>query len=184
MTITIEENEVPSGVWAVDPSHSELGFTVRHAGISKVRGKFNDFEVKVVADEDFSNVSIEATAQAASFDSGDANRDGHVKSGDFFDVENFPVLTFKSTKLTRKDDNEFKLEGDLTIKGVTQRVVFDVEVNGVAKDPFGNLRAGLEAKTVISRKEFGLTWNAVLETGGVLVSDKVNINLDLSFIHS
>lgn len=184
MTITIESNEVPAGVWTVDPTHSELGFTVRHAGISKVRGKFNEFEAKVIADENFSDVSIEATAQAASFDSGDANRDGHVKSADFFDVENFPVLTFKSTKLVREDDNEFKLEGDLTIKGVTKPVVFDVEVNGVAKDPFGNLRTGLEAKTVISRKEFGLTWNAVLETGGVLVSDKVAINLDLSFIHS
>lgn len=183
MSITIEENVLPEGVWTVDPTHSELGFTVRHAGISKVRGKFNEFEAKVVANEDFSEVAVEATAQAASFDSGDANRDGHVKSADFFDVENFPVLTFKSTNLVKKG-SEFELEGDLTIKDVTRKVVFDVEFNGVATDPFGNLRAGLEAKTVINRKDFGLTWNAVLETGGLLVSDKVAINLELSFIHS
>lgn len=183
MTITINSAEVPEGVWTVDPSHSELGFTVRHAGISKVKGKFTDFEAKVVANEDFSETSVTATAQAKSFESGDANRDAHVRSADFFDVENFPALTFKSTRLTPKGSN-FELEGDLTIKGVTKTVVFDVEFNGVAVDPFGNTRAGLEATTQISRKEFGLTWNAVLETGGLLVSDSVKIELELSFIHN
>lgn len=183
MTISIESNEVPAGVWAVDPSHSELGFTVRHAGISKVKGKFTDFEAKVVANEDFSETSVTATAQANSFNSGDEGRDGHVKSADFFDVENFLVLTFESTNLVRKG-SDFKLEGNLTIKGVTKPVVFDVEFNGVAVDPFGNTRAGLSATTKISRKEFGLTWNAVLETGGLLVADSVKIDLELSFIHS
>lgn len=182
MTITIEENEVPEGVWAVDPSHSELGFSVRHAGISKVKGKFAEFEAKVVANEDFSETSVTAVAQADSFTTGDAGRDGHVKSADFFDVENFPVLTFNSTKL-RRNGAEFELEGELTIKGITKKVVFDVEFHGVATDPFGNTRAGLSATTQISRKEFGLTWNAVLETGGVLVADKVAIQLELSFIH-
>lgn len=183
MSINIENSVVPSGVWNVDPSHSELGFSVRHAGISKVKGKFTDFEAKVVADEEFSNVFVEATAKADSFTSGDANRDGHVKSADFFEVEKYPVLTFKSTKLNR-NGSDFELEGDLTIKGITKHVVFDVEFNGVATDPFGNTRAGLSATTKISRKEFGLTWNAVLETGGVLVADKVSIELELSFIHS
>lgn len=183
MSIKIESTDVPEGVWTVDPSHSELGFTVRHAGISKVKGKFNEFEAKVVANEDFSETSVSATAQASSFDSGDANRDGHVKSADFFDVENFPTLTFESTKLVHKG-SEFELEGNLTIKGVTKPVVFDVEFNGVAVDPFGNTRAGLSATTKISRKDFGLTWNAVLETGGLLVADAVKIELELSFIHS
>lgn len=183
MSINIENSVVPEGVWQVDPSHSELGFSVRHAGISKVKGKFTDFEAKVVANEDFSDVSVDAVAKAESFTSGDANRDGHVKSADFFDVEQFPTLTFKSTELKQKG-SEFELLGDLTIKGITKPVAFDVEFNGVATDPFGNLRAGLTATTKISRKEFGLTWNAMLETGGVLVADKVAIELELSFIHN
>lgn len=181
MSVTVESQTITPGTWNLDPSHSTIGFTVRHAGISKVRGVFKEASAVVKAGEELSDFEIQATIQSASFDSGDANRDGHVKSGDFFDVEQYPEWTFNSKSLTQSGD-EFTLAGDLTIKGITKPVEFEVEFNGIARDPFGLLRAGLEAKTVISRKEFGITWNAALEAGGVLVGDKVTINLDLSFV--
>lgn len=157
--------------WNLDPSHSTVGFVVRHAGISKVRGEFTDVEARINGRE------VTATAQAASFDSGNADRDAHVKGADFFDVENYPTVDFIG-----RLDGENKLVGTLTIKGVSQEVTFELDEAGTATDPFGAQRFGAEASTVISRKDFGLTWNAALETGGVLVSDKVTINLDVSFI--
>lgn len=181
MSITVDSAVIPAGTWSADVSHSSVGFVVRHAGISKVRGEFKDFVATVHAGETLPEFSVDATIKADSFDSGDVNRDGHVKSADFFDVEKFPELTFKSTSLTQSG-SDFTLEGELTIKDVTKTVQFDVEFNGVARDPFGVFRAGLEAKTVISRKDFGITWNAALEAGGVLVSDKVTIRLDLEFV--
>lgn len=183
MTTTPETTTtaLSQGTWTLDATHSEVGFTVRHAGISKVRGKFTDLEATATIGETLEASSVTATIQAASFDSGDANRDAHVRGADFFDVEQFPTLTFSSTGISG-DSGEFKLAGDLTIHGVTKPVVFDTEFNGVAVDPFGATRAGFEAKTVISRKEFGLTWNAALEAGGVLVSDKVTITLDVAFV--
>lgn len=173
--------EIPAGIWNLDPSHSEVSFTVRHAGISKVRGKFTDFTAHAVIGELPNEISVISEISTASFDSGNEGRDGHVKSADFFDVEEFPKMTFASTSLT-ENDGEMTLHGNLTVKGIAKPVTLAVEFNGVARDPFGLFRAGLEATTVISRKEFGLTWNAALETGGVLVSDKVTIELDLSFI--
>ncbi|MBO9704621.1 MAG: YceI family protein [Arthrobacter sp.] len=168
-----------AGTWTLDPSHSEAAWTVRHAGISKVRGTFGELAATVtVTDND---AVVDATIQSASISTGDANRDGHVKGEDFFDVENHPTLTFKSTSL-EGDGEDYKLNGELTIKGVSVPVTFDAEFGGVAVDPFGNTRAGVSAETTISRKEFGLTWNAALEAGGVLVSDKVKINLELSFL--
>ncbi|MFJ3958378.1 YceI family protein [Arthrobacter sp. NPDC090010] len=168
-----------TGTWTLDPSHSEAAWTVRHAGISKVRGTFGELAATVtVSDED---AVVDATIQSASITTGDPNRDGHVKGEDFFDVENHPTLTFKSTSLDGSGE-DFKLNGELTIKGVSVPVTFDAEFGGVAVDPFGNTRAGVSAETTISRKEFGLTWNAALEAGGVLVSDKVKINLELSFL--
>ncbi|MFK0072494.1 YceI family protein [Arthrobacter woluwensis] len=168
-----------AGTWTLDPSHSEAAWTVRHAGISKVRGTFGDLAATVtVTDND---AVVDATIQSASISTGDANRDGHVKGEDFFDVENHPTLTFKSTSL-EGDGEDYKLNGELTIKGVSVPVTFNAEFGGVAVDPFGNTRAGVSAETTISRKEFGLTWNAALEAGGVLVSDKVKINLELSFL--
>jgi len=144
-----------------------------------VRGTFGDLAATVtVTDND---AVVDATIQSASISTGDANRDGHVKGEDFFDVENHPTLTFKSTSL-EGDGEDYKLNGELTIKGVSVPVTFDAEFGGVAVDPFGNTRAGVSAETTISRKEFGLTWNAALEAGGVLVSDKVKINLELSFL--
>lgn len=164
-----------NGKWNLDASHSEVGFVVRHAGISKVRGKFEFVEAVLESDAEL-NGTVSAKAKADTFNSGDENRDGHIKSADFLDVENYPTLDFSGRI------NGETLSGTLTIRGVSQDVVFDIEDAGTAVDPFGNLRAGFEAKTTISRKDFGLTWNAALETGGVLVSDKVVITLDVSFI--
>ena len=170
-----------AGTWTLNNSHSEIGFTVRHAGISKVRGQFKDASATLEVGETLTDSKVTATIQTASFDSGDVNRDGHVKGEDFFDVEKFPEISFVSNGLVAKG-NSYELTGDLTIKGVTRPVTLETEFNGVAVDPFGNTRAGVSAETTISRKDFGLTWNAVLETGGVLVSDKVAINLELAFI--
>ncbi|MDJ0319275.1 YceI family protein [Pseudarthrobacter sp. PS3-L1] len=173
--------DIATGTWTLDGSHSTVGFTVRHAGISKVRGEFKEVDATLDLAANFADSAIKATIKAASFDSGDANRDGHVRGDDFFDVEKFPELTFVSTGI-EGDDDEFKLTGDLTIKGISKSVTLDTEFNGVAVDPFGTTRAGVSAKTTISRKDFGLTWNAALEAGGVLVSDKVVIVLELEFV--
>jgi polyisoprenoid-binding protein YceI len=172
---------VTTGTWTLDPSHSEIGFTVRHAGISKVRGQFTDAAATLDLAENVTDSKVSASIKTASFDSGDANRDGHVRGEDFFDVETFPEISFVSNTIVPKGD-AYELQGDLTIKGITRPVALETEFNGVAVDPFGNTRAGLSAATTISRKDFGLTWNAALEAGGVLVSDKVAINLELAFI--
>ena len=173
--------DVATGTWTLDNSHSEIGFTVRHAGISKVRGQFTDAAATLDLAENVTDSKVNASIKTASFDSGDANRDGHVRGEDFFDVETFPEISFISNTIVPKG-GAYELQGDLTIKGITRPVVLETEFNGVAVDPFGNTRAGLSAETTISRKDFGLTWNAVLEAGGVLVSDKVAINLELAFI--
>ncbi|MBP2412337.1 polyisoprenoid-binding protein YceI [Arthrobacter stackebrandtii] len=178
---TIESTGLAQGTWTLDASHSTVGFTVRHAGISKVRGQFTDVAGELTLGETLADAAVTATIQAASFSSGDAGRDGHVKSADFFDVETFTTLSFASSAVTG-DEEDFELTGELTIRGISKTVTFKGEFNGVAVDPFGATRAGFEAKTVISRKEFGLTWNAALEAGGVLVSDKVTITLDVAFV--
>ncbi len=172
---------VTTGTWTLDNSHSEIAFTVRHAGISKVRGQFTDAAATLDLAADLTDSKVNATIKTASFDSGDVNRDGHVRGEDFFDVEQFPEISFVSNNIVPKGD-AYELQGELTIKGVTRPVALETEFNGVAVDPFGNTRAGLSAETTISRKDFGLTWNAVLEAGGVLVSDKVAVNLELAFI--
>ncbi|GAB3278734.1 YceI family protein [Sinomonas notoginsengisoli] len=170
-----------TGTWTLDGSHSEIGFTVRHAGISKVRGRFQEASATVQVGSTAAETKATAAIKTASFDSGDANRDGHVKGADFFDVEQFPEITFESTSIVAKGD-DYDVTGNLTIKGVTKEVTIETEFTGIAVDPFGATRAGVSGETTISRKEFGLTWNAVLETGGVLVSDKVVISLDLAFV--
>ncbi|KQQ90727.1 YceI family protein [Pseudarthrobacter sp. SL88] len=173
--------ELTPGTWTLDMSHSEIGFSVRHAGISKVRGRFTQAEAEARVGDSLQDSSLRATVATASFDSGDANRDGHVKGEDFFDVEKYPEMTFRGTSITG-DGEDYTLTGDLTIKGVTQPVELEVEFTGVAVDPFGATRAGFSAETEISRKAFGLTWNAALEAGGVLVSDKVKINLEAALV--
>ena len=170
-----------TGTWNFDASHSEVGFTVRHAGISKVRGGFEKVEATLTVGESIADTKVTAAIAADSFNSKDANRDAHVKGPDFFDVEQFPELTFTATGIEGSGET-YKVTGDLTIKGITRTVVLDTEFNGVAVDPFGATRAGFSASTVISRKDFGLTWNAALETGGVLVGDKVTINVDAAFV--
>ena len=170
-----------AGTWNLDASHSEVGFSVRHAGISKVRGSFTEFDATLTIGESLADSSVEATVQIASVSTKDANRDGHLKSADFFDAEQFPTMTFKSTG-TKGDADEFVLIGDLTIRGVTKQVELETELGGQAVDAFGATRVGFSASTTISRKEFGITWNAALEAGGVLVSDKVKIEIDASFV--
>ena len=169
------------GIWNLDPSHSEVSFTVRHAGISKVRGNFTEIDATLHAGESLADSSVQANVQIASVTTKDENRDGHLKSADFFDAETCPVMGFRSTG-AQGGEGDFTLVGELTIKGVTKEVEFEVEFGGQAVDAFGATRAGFSATTAISRKEFGITWNAALEAGGVLVSDKVKIEIEASFV--
>ena len=170
-----------AGVWTLDMSHSEIGFSVRHAGISKVRGRFNAASAEARVGDSLADSTLHATVDTASFDSGDANRDAHVRGADFFDVEHFPEMTFRATSI-RGDGEDYVLTGDLTIRGTTKPVDLEVEYTGVAVDPFGATRAGFSAEAEISRKEFGLTWNAALEAGGLLVSDKVKISVEAAMV--
>ena len=173
--------ELTPGKWVLDMAHSEIGFTVRHAGISKVRGRFTEAQAEAHVGQSLSDSSVRATVSTASFNSGDANRDAHVKGADFFDVEKYPEMTFRGTHI-EGDGEDYTLTGDLTIKDVTRPVELEVEFTGVAVYPFGATRAGFSAEAEISRKDFGLTWNAALEAGGVLVSDKVKINLEAALV--
>lgn len=181
MTTTTLPNETLVGTWTIDASHSEAGFTTRHAGIAKVRGSVAIVEGTVVIGEDLTTSSVTAVLDPTTIDTRDANRDGHLRSADFFDVESFPTWTFTSTSVVAAG-GDYVLTGDLTIHGVTKSVELALEFNGTATDPFGNARAGFSATTEISRKDFGLTWNAALETGGFLVSDNVKIALEISAI--
>ena len=182
MTASIETPAL-TGTWNVDPSHSRLGFAVRHAMVATVRGKFNDVSGVLVLDgENPADSSAEVTAQIASFDTGSADRDGHVKSADFFDAEQWPTLTFKSTSARSAGEDEYVLSGDLTIRDVTRPIDLAISYIGASTDPYNNARAGFEGTAVLNRKDFGLTWNSVLETGGVLVGDKVKITIDVSAI--
>jgi len=172
-------SDLKPGTWNVDTSHSEVGFSARHLMVSKVRGQFKDFAAVVNVAQPFEDSTVEATVQLASVDTNGADRDTHLKSADFFDVENNPAMTFKSTKVTNSS-----LEGDLTIKGVTKPVTFDLDFGGISADPWGGTRAGFEATTEINRKDFGLSWNVAIEGGGVLVGEKVKIALDVELVQS
>lgn len=163
------------GTYAIDPSHSEFGFTVRHAGISKVRGRLTDISGEIVVAEPFADSRVEAKVQSASVDTGDENRDNHLRSADFWDAESKPTWTFVSTGIEGEGE-EFVLNGDITINGVTKPVSFDVEFNGNSAD--GSLVA-FSAASQISRKDFGLTWNVAMEAGGFLVGDKIQIALEI-----
>jgi polyisoprenoid-binding protein YceI len=178
--VTLPQGITP-GIWTLDMSHSEIGFTVRHAGISKVRGRFTDASGEAHVGPSLASSSLQATVKTASFDSGDANRDAHVRGADFFDVESYPEMTFRATGI-EGDGEDYTVTGDLTIRGIAKAVELEVEFTGVAVDPFGATRAGFSAEAEISRKEFGLTWNAALEAGGLLVSDKVKINVEAALV--
>jgi polyisoprenoid-binding protein YceI len=173
-----------TGTWTIDVAHSRLGFSVRHAGIATVRGSFTGFEGTLVLDgANPANSTATATIDATTFSTGSEQRDGHVKSPDFLDVEKYPTLSFTSTEV-RQDGEDFVLVGNLTIRDTTKPVEIAVVVEGEAVDPFGNTRVGFSGETQINRKDFGLTWNAALEGGGLLVGDKVKITLDISAIKS
>lgn len=172
-----------AGDWDLDPAHTGLRFSARHAMVATVRGGFKAFSGALHFDAgDVAKSTAEVSMDATSIDTGNDGRDGHLKSGDFLDVEKFPTLTFVTTSVSQVDDDEFTLVGNLTIKDVTHEVTLTVEPLGLSTDPFGNARAGFEGKGEILRKDWGLEWNAALETGGVLISDKVKLTLDVSAI--
>ena len=167
-----------SGTWTLDPAHSEVTFSVRHMMISKVRGTFGVKSATLVAPENPLEARVEASVDVTSLDTGDAGRNGHLMSADFFDVEKYPTMDFASTG-ARVEGGDLFVDGDLTIHGVTKPVTFELDFGGFGSDPYGNYKAGASAKAVINREDFGLTWNAALETGGVLVGKDVTITLDL-----
>jgi polyisoprenoid-binding protein YceI len=183
-TATAPQNAVST--WAIDPAHSVAEFKVKHMMISNVKGQFSGLSGTLGRHEgDVTKSKVEVTIDAASVNTRDAQRDAHLKSGDFFEVEKFPTLLFKSTRVIPKNQDELAVEGELTIHGVTHTVRFAVEgPTPPAKDPWGNTRIGVSATTKINRKDYGLTWNTALETGGILVGEEVTITLDLQFVKS
>ena len=178
------ETAVAITTWNIDPVHSVAEFKVKHMMISNVKGQFTGVSGKLSLDEaEITKSSIEATIDAATVNTREAQRDQHLKSADFFDVEKFPTLSFRSTHVSRSGEGELKVDGDLTIHGVTRKASFAVEgPTAPAKDPWGNTRIGLSATTKINRKDYGLTWNAALETGGILVGEEITITLDVEFV--
>jgi polyisoprenoid-binding protein YceI len=177
------ETTTATGTYAIDPSHSRIGFVARHAMVTKIRGSFNEFEGTGYFDaEDPSQSHLQLTIQAASIDTRSADRDGHLRSNDFFDMEAYPEVTFASTAVEAADESTFRVTGDLTIKDVTKPVTIAFDYAGTAVDPFGNHRLGLEGSVVVNRKDWGVNWNAALEAGGVLVSEKVTLEFEVSAI--
>jgi polyisoprenoid-binding protein YceI len=169
--------------WQIDNSHSEIQFSVKHMMISTVRGRFNEFTGTVEADEaNPTAAKVDVQVKVDSIVTGDAKRDGHLRSPDFFDAETYPYMTFKSTKVERLDETHGKLYGDLTIRDVTRPVVLDFEYAGQAKSPWGTISAGFSAQTKINRKDWGLNWNVALETGGWLVGDTITISIELELV--
>ena len=180
-TITPEIAGYKPGTWVLDPAHSEVHFSVRHMMISKVRGTFGVKSATLYAPENPLQARVEASVDVTSLDTNDQNRDGHLRSADFFDTENHPTMEFRSTGV-RVDDGDLLVDGDLTIRGVTKPVTFDFDFGGFGADPYGNYKAGATAKTKINREDFGLSYNAALETGGVLLGEEVTITLELQAV--
>jgi len=169
--------------WSIDPTHSEIGFKVKHMMFTNVSGKFGTYDATITTDgESFENAAIEFSGDIASIDTANADRDGHLRSADFFDVENNPKLTFKASSFKKVDAGDYELIGDLTIKGVSKTVTFPVEFSGIMTDPWGNTKVGLSIEGKINRKDWGLNWNSALETGGVLVGEEVRLNIELQFV--
>ena len=180
---TISDNLTVTGRYDLDPAHSRLGFVARHAMVTKVRGQVSDFSGSLYLDEqDPGRSSAEVTAQMASISTGQDQRDEHLRGPDFFDVANYPTMAFKSTGARRTGDDVYELSGDLTIRGETRPVTFDIEFTGLVVDPMGKERAGFEGRATIYRKDWGLTWNMALEAGGLMVSDKIQIELDIAAV--
>ena len=183
MTSTITDFSTLTGSYAIDAAHSRFGFVARHAMVTKVRGAFNEFEGTATIDgANPSNSSVAITIDVASIDTRNGQRDDHLRTNDFLDVATYPKITFTSTAIEHDGGDLFNVTGDLTIKDVTRSVTIPLEFQGSAKDPFGNDRIGFEGELVINRKDWGVTWNVALETGGVLVSDKVTLEFEISAI--
>lgn len=179
----IQVIEIPEpGTWVIDQSHSSVGFVARHLMVSKVRGQFGEFAGKIQIADPIEQSVVDVEIQAASIESKEAQRDAHLKSDDFLDVENHPTLRFVSTKIERTRGESGSMTGDLTIRGVTRPVTLNVDLLGTAQDPWGGTRAIFSASTKINREDFGLTWNMALEAGGVLVSKEVNIELEITAV--
>ncbi|MGK4567941.1 YceI family protein [Flavobacterium sp. 3HN19-14] len=169
--------------WSVDPTHSEIGFKVKHMMFTNVSGSFQNFEATVMTeDENFENADVTFSGDVSSVNTGNADRDKHLQSPDFFDAEQFPKITFQSTSFKKESDDEYILIGDLSLHGVSKPVTLNVEFGGTAKDPWGNLKAGMSITGKINRKDWGLSWNAGLEAGGVLVGEEVKFNIELQFV--
>jgi len=168
--------------WSIDPTHTEIGFKVKHMMFTNVSGKFVSYDATITTEDDnFENANIEFSADINSINTNNADRDNHLKSGDFFDAENYPKLTFKSTSLTKNGD-DYELTGDLTLKGVTKSVTLPAEISGLMKDPWGNTKVGINIDGKINRKDWGLNYNAALEAGGVLISEDVRLNIELQLV--
>jgi polyisoprenoid-binding protein YceI len=174
-------NDLTPATWKIDPVHSTVGFVARHLMIAKVRGRFASFEGTITVPEDRLATKVQASVELSSISTGDEQRDGHLRTADFFDIENHPSMTFESTNV-KADGDGFVMSGDLTIKGITRSVDFDLEFDGVGPDPWGGTRAGFNASTEINRTEFGIEWNATLDTGGWLIGDKVKIELEIEAV--
>jgi polyisoprenoid-binding protein YceI len=171
--------------WKLDPVHSEVTFKVKHMMITNVSGTFKEFSVEAETEgEDFTKSDVTFTARAASVETHNAQRDAHLRSPEFFDAEKFPEIKFKATKYEHLDGDSYKLQGDLTMKGVTRNITLNAEYGGIQKDPYGNIKAGFSINGRLNRKDWGLNWNAALETGGVMVSDDVRINCEIQLIKS
>jgi polyisoprenoid-binding protein YceI len=179
MNTTVEKTTT----WVLDPTHSELTFKVKHLMISNVKGEFRKFKASIEgAAKDFSQSKVTMTVEAGSIDTNNTDRDTHLKSADFFDVDNNPKITFEGTAFTQLDEDNYQLKGILEMKGVSKEVILDVEFGGFVKDPYGNEKAGFSVNGKLNRKEWGLNWNAALEAGGVMVSDEVRINAEIQFV--
>jgi len=172
-----------TGAYTLDASHSRIGFVARHAMITKVRGSFTDFAGTGYFDaENPANSQLSVNIKAASIDTGNADRDAHLRTNDFFDLEQYPEITFASTKIDVVDDSTYQVTGDLTMKGVTKAITVDFDFTGAAVDPFDNQRVGLEGRVTVNRKDWGINWNAALEAGGVLVGEKVVLEFEISAV--
>ena len=169
------------GTWKLDKAHSELAFSVRHLGISRVRGVFHDFDVTIETAEDYRDSTIEATIELASVDTKEPNRDGHLKTGDFFKIDEFPTATFRSTRIEGTPE-DFTVTGDLTLRGVTKPITLQGEFGGINTDGNGRVHAGAEVRTTIDRTEFGVSWNSPLEAGGFVLANDVTLSFDLQVI--
>jgi polyisoprenoid-binding protein YceI len=182
---TVAERAASPTTWTIDRTHSAVGFAVRHMVMAKVRGRFTQWDGTIHIDEAApERSSVEVEIAADSIDTGMADRDAHLRSADFFDVAAFPAITFKSRRIEREPDERFRVVGDLTVHGVTREVVLQAEDHGRGTDPWGGQRAGFSAKTTIDRRDFGLKWNQLLETGGVLVGEKVEIELEVQAVRA